>query len=213
MADLTQVAENVIRGQAPKVKQLVENSLAENIPVGKILNEGLIAGMNVVGEKFKNNEFHIPEVLIAARAMKSGMELIRPLLAESGIEPVGTVAIGTVKGDLHDIGKNLVMMMLEGAGFEIIDLGIDVTVDQFISAIDDGAQVIAMSALLTTTMPTMKTVIDEIEEAGLREHVKIMIGGAPITQGYADEIGADGYARDAASGVDVAKQLLGLSAA
>jgi len=213
MADLTQVAENVIRGQAPKVKQLVENSLAENLPVGKILNEGLIAGMNVVGEKFKNNEFHIPEVLIAARAMKSGMELIRPLLAESGIEPVGTVAIGTVKGDLHDIGKNLVMMMLEGAGFEIIDLGIDVTVDQFISAIDDGAQVIAMSALLTTTMPTMKTVIDEIKEAGLREQVKVMIGGAPITQGYADEIGADGYARDAASGVDVAKQLLGLSAA
>jgi 5-methyltetrahydrofolate--homocysteine methyltransferase len=145
--------------------------------------------------------------------MKSGMELIRPLLAESGIEPVGTVAIGTVKGDLHDIGKNLVMMMLEGAGFEIIDLGIDVTVDQFISAIDDGAQVIAMSALLTTTMPTMKTVIDEIKEAGLREQVKVMIGGAPITQGYADEIGADGYARDAASGVDVAKQLLGLSAA
>ena len=213
MADLTQVAENVIRGQAPKVKQLVENSLAENIPVGKILNEGLIAGMNVVGEKFKNNKFHIPEVLIAARAMKSGMELIRPLLSESGIEPVGTVAIGTVKGDLHDIGKNLVMMMLEGAGFEIIDLGIDVTVDQFISAIDDGAQVIAMSALLTTTMPTMKTVIDEIKEAGLREQVKVMIGGAPITQGYADEIGADGYARDAASGVDVAKQLLGLSAA
>ena len=213
MADLTQVAENVIRGQAPKVKQLVEDNLAENIPVGKILNEGLIAGMNVVGEKFKNNEFYIPEVLIAARAMKSGMELIRPLLAESGIEPVGTVAIGTVKGDLHDIGKNLVMMMLEGAGFEIIDLGIDVTVDQFISAIDDGAQVIAMSALLTTTMPTMKTVIDEIKEAGLREQVKVMIGGAPITQGYADEIGADGYARDAASGVDVAKQLLGLSAA
>ena len=213
MADLTQVAENVIRGQAPKVKQLVEDNLAENIPVGKILNEGLIAGMNVVGEKFKNNEFYIPEVLIAARAMKSGMELIRPLLSESGIEPVGTVAIGTVKGDLHDIGKNLVMMMLEGAGFEIIDLGIDVTVDQFISAIDDGAQVIAMSALLTTTMPTMKTVIDEIKEAGLREQVKVMIGGAPITQGYADEIGADGYARDAASGVDVAKQLLGLSAA
>ena len=214
MADLTQVAENVIRGQAPKVKQLVEDNLAENIPVGKILNEGLIAGMNVVGEKFKNNEFYIPEVLIAARAMKSGMELIRPLLSESGIEPVGTVAIGTVKGDLHDIGKNLVMMMLEGAGFEIIDLGIDVAVDQFISAIEtDGAQVIAMSALLTTTMPTMKTVIDEIEEAGLREHVKIMIGGAPITQGYADEIGADGYARDAASGVDVAKQLLELSPA
>ncbi|MDP6595278.1 MAG: corrinoid protein [Candidatus Poribacteria bacterium] len=214
MVDLTQIAENVIRGQAPTVKQLVEDSLAENIPVGEILNEGLIAGMNVVGEKFKNNEFYIPEVLIAARAMKAGMELVRPLLTESGIDPVGTVAIGTVKGDLHDIGKNLVQMMLEGAGFEIVDLGIDVSADQFISAVrTDGAQIIAMSALLTTTMPTMKTVIDEVEESGLRDQVKVMIGGAPVTQEYADEIGADGYARDAASGVDIAKQLVGLPAA
>ena len=214
MVDLTQIAGNVIRGQAPTVKQLVEDSLAENIPVGEILNEGLIAGMNVVGEKFKNNEFYIPEVLIAARAMKAGMELVRPLLTESGIDPVGTVAIGTVKGDLHDIGKNLVQMMLEGAGFEIVDLGIDVSADQFISAVrTDGAQIIAMSALLTTTMPTMKTVIDEVEESGLRDQVKVMIGGAPVTQEYADEIGADGYARDAASGVDIAKQLVGLPAA
>jgi len=214
MVDLTQIAENVIRGQAPTVKQLVEDSLAENIPVGEILNEGLIAGMNVVGEKFKNNEFYIPEVLIAARAMKAGMELVRPLLTESGIDPVGTVVIGTVKGDLHDIGKNLVQMMLEGAGFEIVDLGIDVSADQFISAVrTDGAQIIAMSALLTTTMPTMKTVIDEVEESGLRDQVKVMIGGAPVTQEYADEIGADGYARDAASGVDIAKQLVGLPAA
>ena len=214
MVDLTQIAENVIRGQAPTVKQLVEDSLAENIPVGEILNEGLIAGMNVVGEKFKNNEFYIPEVLIAARAMKAGMELVRPLLTESGIDPVGTVVIGTVKGDLHDIGKNLVQMMLEGAGFEIVDLGIDVSADQFISAVrTDGAQIIAMSALLTTTMPTMKTVIDEVEESSLRDQVKVMIGGAPVTQEYADEIGADGYARDAASGVDIAKQLVGLPAA
>ena len=214
MVDLTQIAENVIRGQAPTVKRLVEDSLAENIPVGEILNEGLIAGMNVVGEKFKNNEFYIPEVLIAARAMKAGMELIHPLLTESGIDPVGTVAIGTVKGDLHDIGKNLAQMMLEGAGFEIVDLGIDVSADQFISAVrTDGAQIIAMSALLTTTMPTMKTVIDEVEESGLRDQVKVMIGEAPVTQEYADEIGADGYARDAASGVDIAKQLVGLPAA
>ncbi len=214
MVDLTQIAENVIRGQAPTVKQLVEDSLAENIPVGEILNGGLIAGMNVVGEKFKNNEFYIPEVLIAARAMKAGMELVRPLLTESGIDPVGTVAIGTVKGDLHDIGKNLAQMMLEGAGFEIVDLGIDVSADQFISAVrTDGAQIIAMSALLTTTMQTMKTVIDEVEESGLRDQVKVMIGGAPVTQEYADEIGADGYARDAASGVDIAKQLVGLPAA
>ena len=214
MVDLTQIAENIIRGQAPTVKQLVEDSLAENIPVGEILNEGLIAGMNVVGEKFKNNEFYIPEVLIAARAMKAGMELVRPLLTESGIDPVGTVAIGTVKGDLHDIGKNLVQMMLEGAGFEIVDLGIDVSADQFISAVrTDGAQIIAMSALLTTTMPTMKTVIDEVEESSLRDQVKVMIGGAPVTQEYADEIGADGYARDATSGADIAKQLVGLPAA
>ena len=214
MVDLTQIAGNVIRGQAPTVKQLVEDSLAENIPVGEILNEGLIASMNVVGEKFKNNEFYIPEVLIAARAMKAGMELVRPLLTESGIDPVGTVAIGTVKGDLHDIGKNLVQMMLEGAGFEIVDLGIDVSADQFISAVrTDGAQIIAMSALLTTTMPTMKTVIDEVEESDLLDQVKVMIGGAPVTQEYADEIGADGYARDAASGVDIAKQLVGLPAA
>ena len=214
MVDLTQIAENVIRGQAPTVKRLVEDSLAENIPVGEILNEGLIAGMNVVGEKFKNNEFYIPEVLIAARAMKAGMELIHPLLTESGIDPVGTVAIGTVKGDLHDIGKNLAQMMLEGAGFGIVDLGIDVSADQFISAVrTDGAQIIAMSALLTTTMPTMKTVIDEVEESGLRDQVKVMIGEAPVTQEYADEIGADGYARDAASGVDIAKQLVGLPAA
>jgi len=212
MADLAKIAENVIKGQAPKVKELVESALAEGVPVGDILNGGLIKGMGVVGEKFKNNEFYVPEVLIAARAMKAGMVLIRPLLASSGVEPVGKVAIGTVKGDLHDIGKNLVGMMLEGAGFEVIDLGIDVTPEKFIDAIRaKGAQIIGLSALLTTTMPSMKTIIDAIQEVGLRDRVKVLIGGAPVTQSYADEIGADGYARDAASGVDMAKELLGVS--
>ncbi len=214
MADLTQIAENVIRGQAPKVKALVESALAEGTPVASILHEGLIKGMGVVGEKFKNNEFYVPEVLIAARAMKMGMALIRPLLADAGVEPIGKVAIGTVKGDLHDIGKNLVGMMLEGAGFEVIDLGIDVSAEKYIDAIQTkGAQIIGMSALLTTTMPGMKTTIDAIREAGLRDQVKILIGGAPVTQSYANEIGADGYARDAASGADRAKELVGASAA
>jgi len=209
MSELTQIAENVIRGQAPKVKALVGEALSEGTPVSKILREGLIKGMGVVGEKFKNNEFYVPEVLIAARAMKAGMELIRPLLAESGVEPIGRVAIGTVKGDLHDIGKNLVAMMLEGAGFEVIDLGIDVSPEKFIDAIKERhVQIIGMSALLTTTMPSMKTTVDAIKAAGLRDQVKVLIGGAPVTQSYADEIGADGYARDAASGADSAKALL-----
>ena len=209
MADLNPIAENVIRGQAPKVKELVESALAEDVPVHDILHEGLIKGMDVVGEQFKANKFYIPEVLIAARAMKTGMELIRPLLAEAGVEPLGKVAIGTVKGDLHDIGKNLVGMMLEGAGFEVLDLGIDVSPDQYIDAIQNhDAQIVGMSALLTTTMPEMKTIINAIEEAGLRDQVKVLIGGAPVTQSYADEIGADGYARDAASGADLAKELI-----
>ncbi len=212
MADLEGIAENVIRGQAPKVKALVEEAIAENVNAGDILREGLIKGMGVVGEKFKNNEFYVPEVLIAARAMKMGMELVRPLLADAGVEPVGKIALGTVKGDLHDIGKNLVGMMLEGAGFEVVDLGIDVSPEQFISSITEHeVQVIAMSALLTTTMPSMKTTIDAISEAGLRDNVKVLIGGAPVTQKYADEIGADGYARDAASGADQAKVLVGVA--
>ena len=210
MADLNPIAENVIRGGAPKVKELVENALAEGTPAGDILHEGLINGMQVVGEKFKNNEFYVPEVLIAARAMKMGLELIRPLLADAGVEPIGKIAIGTVKGDLHDIGKNLVGMMLEGAGFEVVDLGIDVSPEQYLDAIQKhDVQIIGMSALLTTTMSSMKTTIDAIQEAGLRDQIKILIGGAPITQSYADKIGADGYARDAASGADRAKELIG----
>lgn len=209
MADLNAIAENIISGKAQEVKNLVQEALNEDTPVGDILNKGLIAGMNVVGERFKNNEFYVPEVLIAARAMKGGMALVRPLLAESGIEPTGKVAIGTVQGDLHDIGKNLVSMMFEGAGFEVVDLGIDVSPEKFVEAIkEEEPQIVAMSALLTTTMPSMKTTIDAIEEAGLTDSVKTMIGGAPVTQQYADEIGADGYARDAASGAETGKELI-----
>lgn len=208
MADLSALAESVINGKAKDAKELTQKAIDEGIPVGEILNDGLIKGMSVVGEKFKNNEFYVPEVLIAARAMHSAMDILRPMLASSGVEPIGKVAIGTVKGDLHDIGKNLVVMMLEGAGFEVMDLGIDVAPEKFVQAAKDGAQVIAMSALLTTTMTAMKTTIEALEEAGVRDKVKTLIGGAPVTQNYADEIGADGYARDAASGADKAKELL-----
>jgi 5-methyltetrahydrofolate--homocysteine methyltransferase len=209
MADLSALAESIINGKAKDAKELVQKALDAKVPVSEILNNGLIKGMSVVGEKFKNNEFYVPEVLIAARAMHGAMDIVKPLLASSGIEPIGIVAIGTVKGDLHDIGKNLVVMMLEGAGFEIMDLGIDVPPEKFVEAAKQGAQVIAMSALLTTTMTAMKTTIDALKEAGVKDKVKTMIGGAPVTQNYADEIGADGYARDAASGADKAKELLG----
>jgi len=210
MADLSALAENLINGKANDVKELTQKALDEGVSPGEVLNGGLIKGMNVVGVKFKNNEFYVPEVLIAARAMHAGMDILKPLLAESGVEPIGRVALGTVKGDLHDIGKNLVAMMLEGAGFEIIDLGIDVTPEKFAEAAGD-ADIIAMSALLTTTMTAMKTTIDALEEAGVKDKVKTMIGGAPVTQNYADEIGADGYARDAASAADKARELMNAS--
>jgi len=212
MADeiLNGIKEAIIVGDAKKTEELVDKAIKENIEVGKILNEGLIAGMMVVGVKFKNNEYYVPEVLIAARAMHKGMNLIEPLIVQSGIKPVAKVAIGTVKGDLHDIGKNLVVMMWKGAGFEVEDLGIDVPPEKFIEAINNGAQVIGMSALLTTTMVSMKDAIEKIKEANVRDKVKIIIGGAPVTQEYADEIGADGYAPDAASGVDKVKELLGV---
>jgi 5-methyltetrahydrofolate--homocysteine methyltransferase len=212
MADLKALAENLINGKAAKVKELTQQALDERIDPQEILNEGLIAGMNVVGEKFKKNEFYVPEVLIAARAMHAGMDLLKPVLAETGAEPAGKVAIGTVKGDLHDIGKNLVAMMMEGAGFEVVDLGVDVSPDKFIDAIkNQKPDVIAMSALLTTTMISMKDILKAMEAGGVRDQVKAMIGGAPVTQSYADEIGADGYAPDAASAVDKAKELLGIS--
>lgn len=210
MVELKEIADNLIKGQAPKVKELVEAAVKDGMDIKKILTEGLINAMAVVGDKFKKNEFYVPEVLIAARAMHGGMEVLEPHLARAGIEPLAKVAIGTVKGDLHDIGKNLVSMMLRGAGFDVNDLGIDVSPEKFIEAAKSGSQVLCMSALLTTTMPSMKGIVDGLKKAGLSAKVKTMIGGAPVTQNYADEIGSDGYAPDAASAVDKAKELLGV---
>ena len=210
MADLQELANLVITGKAQETKDAVQAALDGGAAVADVLNEGLIAGMNVVGQKFKANEFYVPEVLIAARAMKWGMEILEPKLADAGVVPLANIALGTVKGDLHDIGKNLVGMMLQGAGFNVVDLGIDVSPEKFIAACkEQGCSVVALSALLTTTMPQMKTVIDAINEAGVE--AKVMIGGAPVTQNYADEIGAAGYAPDAASAVDTAKELLGVA--
>ena len=211
MADLSALAESLINGKAPEVKDLTQKALDEGVAPGEILSDGLIKGMSVVGERFKNNEFYVPEVLIAARAMHAGMDILSPALAASGVEPIGTVLLGTVKGDLHDIGKNLVAMMLEGAGFKVVDLGIDVPPEKFVEAAKEGGDVIAMSALLTTTMTAMKTTLEALEEAGVKDKIKTMIGGAPVTQNYADEIGADGYARDAASAADKAKELMGIA--
>ncbi|NLF16399.1 MAG: cobalamin-binding protein, partial [Lentisphaerae bacterium] len=175
----------------------------------QILNDGLVAGMGVIGERFKRNEVYIPEVLIAARAMNAGMALVKPLLKQAGVKARGVVCCATVKGDLHDIGKNLVCMMLEGAGYEVVDLGVNCEAEKFVKAAQEHhADAIGMSALLTTTMTNMKATIDAFKEAGLRDRVKIMVGGAPLTQNFADEIGADGYAPDAASAVDLLRKLL-----
>lgn len=210
MADLQALADSVIAGKRDDVAKMTQAAVDEGVAPADIINDGLIAGMAVVGEKFKNNEFYVPEVLIAARAMHAGMDIIKPLLAQSGVQPRGTVAIGTVKGDLHDIGKNLVAMMLEGGGYEVLDLEVDVPAEKFVDAVkSQGAGVVALSALLTTTMPAMKDTIDALKEAGVRDQVKVVIGGAPVTQNYADEIGADGYAPDAASAVDKVRELLG----
>ncbi len=209
MSILQEIAENLMKGKAPVVKELVEKALADGMEPATVLGDGLIAGMNVIGERFKKNEVYVPEVLIAARAMHAGMNVLKPKLAAAGVEPIGTVVIGTVKGDLHDIGKNLVCMMLEGAGFEVLDIGIDCPPEKFIeTAKNENAKIIAMSALLTTTMPAMKGVIEELDKSGLKGIVKTMIGGAPVTQDYADEIGADGYSPDAASAVDLAKTFI-----
>ncbi|OGS22011.1 MAG: methyltransferase [Elusimicrobia bacterium RIFOXYA2_FULL_39_19] len=211
MADLNAIAESLMKGQAPKVKELVQAAVDEGISPQQILTEGLIAGMNVLGKKFKANEVYIPEVLIAARAMHAGMGILKPLLAKSGAKAAKVFMIGTVKGDLHDIGKNLVAMMMEGAGFDVADIGIDVTSEKFVEMVrEKKPEVLGMSALLTTTMPAMKSAVEAIKAAGLKDSVKIVIGGAPITQSFADEIGADGYAPDAASAVDVSKKLLGM---
>ncbi len=210
---LEELAQALINGNAPKTKELTQKALEQGLSPTQILNEGLIVGMNEVGRGFKNNEFYVPEVLIAARAMHAAMDVLKPLLAASDVQPVGTVVIGTVKGDLHDIGKNLVAMMLEGGGFNVIDLGVDVSPEKFLQAVrEHKPNIVGLSALLTTTMPAMKTTIEALKEAGVRDQVKVIIGGAPVTQRFADEIGADGYAPDAASAVDVARQLLGIAA-
>lgn len=209
---LKEMAASLEKGDAAGVKSLTEKALGENISPADILNGGLVAGMDVVGEKFKNNEIFIPEVLIAARAMKAGMEIIKPMLAESNVESRGKVIIGTVKGDLHDIGKNIVSMMLEGAGFDVVNLGTDMTIEKINEAVEnEKPNIIGMSALLTTTMVYMKDVIDALQKAGTRDQVKVVIGGAPITQAYAEEIGADGYAPDAGTAVDLVKGILNIA--
>ena len=209
MGILEDMSENLIKGKANEVKELVQKALDEGIEVGKILNEGLLAGMSVVGDRFKKNEVYVPEVLIAARAMKAGTAILKPLLAESGVQPTGTVILGTVKGDLHDIGKNLVGMMMEGAGFQLVDLGTDVEAQKFVDAArENSAQIIAISALLTTTMTAMKGVVDAVAASDIKDTVKVLIGGAPVTQAFCDEIGANGYAPDAASAADLAKSFI-----
>ncbi len=209
MATLDDIKQSVIDGNLETTEVGVKRALDENFDPEAILMQGLIPAMAEVGERFERQELYVPEMLIAARAMKAGLNLIKPMLAESGVEPVGKIVLGTVKGDLHDIGKNLVAMMLEGAGFEVVDLGIDVTPERFVEAAREDVQIVGMSALLTTTMGNMKGVIEAITGAGLREKVKIIIGGAPVTPAYADEIGADGCAPDASSATTLAKTLIG----
>lgn len=207
--DLKELYEHVIEGEAAEVEAGVQAALDAGINPNTILNEALIAAMDEVGRRFEEGEYFVPEMLIAARAMQAGLKLLKPHLVKAETKSAGKVAIGTVKGDLHDIGKNLVAMMLEGAGFEIQDLGVDVSPDSFVKAIQGGAQIIGMSALLTTTMSNMGVTVAAIKSAGLRDQVKIMIGGAPVTQEYANQIGADAFAADASSAVRTARLLLG----
>jgi 5-methyltetrahydrofolate--homocysteine methyltransferase len=207
MSTLDDLKQNVIDGNAASVPDLVKQAMSEGALPEKILNQGLISGMAEVGRLFEEGEFFVPEMLIAARAMKAGLELLRPHLAAANVKAVGKVILGTVQGDLHDIGKNLVGMMLEGAGFEVIDLGTDVSPDKFVAAVKEHKpDLVGCSALLTTTMPKMKTTVEALTEAGLRQSVKVMIGGAPVTEKYAAEIGADLYAPDASSAANRAKQ-------
>jgi 5-methyltetrahydrofolate--homocysteine methyltransferase len=209
--DLDALKEAVINGDAKGCTVLTEVAIQAGHAPQKILTEALVPAMQVVGDKFRCNEVYVPEVLVAARAMKKSLGLLKPLLTQTGAKPVGTAVIGTVKGDLHDIGKNLVGMMLEGAGFEVIDLGADVAPEKFVQAAKDSkAQIVGISTLLTTTMLGMKDVLRALERAELRTKVKVMVGGAPVTQSFADEIGADGYGESAAEAVDKAKDLLGI---
>ncbi len=206
---LDHIYEGILDGNSNLVVENIKLALDEGVTPGSILNDGMIAAMGEVGRLFEEGEYFVPEMLIAARAMQKGLEILKPYLSEADVQSPGKVVIGTVKGDLHDIGKNLVSIMLEGAAFEVVDLGTDVSPEKFIEGIrESGAQIVAMSALLTTTMPYMKRTIDALIEAGIRDQVKVMIGGAPITQSYADQIGADGFAEDASRAVAKAKSLL-----
>jgi 5-methyltetrahydrofolate--homocysteine methyltransferase len=206
--DLKAIYESVIDGDAAGVQDGVNAALAARMPAETVLQQALIAAMEEVGKRFEEGEFFVPEMLIAARAMQSGLSLLKPQLAAGGVQAAGKVAIGTVKGDLHDIGKNLVAMMLEGAGYEVNDLGVDVDAQKFVKAAQEGAQVLGMSALLTTTMNNMQGTLQALEAAGLRGQVKVVIGGAPVTDAYARQIGADAYAPDASSAVRMVRQLM-----
>lgn len=206
---LQEISTNLQNGKAKVVKELVQQAVDQGLPVKQILEEGLLSGMGIIGDKFKNNEVFVPEVLVAARAMNYGVEVLKPLLAGSGVKSRGKVCIGTVRGDLHDIGKNLVKLMMEGKGIEVVDLGTDVAPETFIdAAVNQDCTIICLSALLTTTMGTMREVVEAVDKAGLKGKVKVMVGGAPVTDAYCKEIGADAYSPDAASASDKAVELL-----
>lgn len=207
--ELKKLYEVVLEGEMGEAVSTVQAAIDASIPPGQILNEGLIAPMGVVGQLFEDGDYFVPEMLVSAKTMQMALDVLKPHLVAGGVEAIGKVVLGTVKGDLHDIGKNLVGMMIEGAGFEVIDLGTDVSPETFIDAISDGVDIVGMSALLTTTMPSMGLTIDAIAEAGLRDKVKIIIGGAPVTAEYAEQIGADGFAKDASQAASVAKSLIG----
>lgn len=204
------IANSVIEGEEEKVRELVQQAITGGVSAERVLSEGLIAGMNVVGERMKKHEMYLPEVLLSATAMHAGMDLLKPLLDTSGVGLGPKVVLGTVKGDIHDIGKNLVGIMLTGVGFQVVDLGKDTPAERFVQATrEEEAQIVAMSALLTTTMPEMRNTIEALKAAGLREKVKVIVGGAPVSPEYAAQIGADGYARDAARAVDKVRELIG----
>jgi 5-methyltetrahydrofolate--homocysteine methyltransferase len=210
MEVLQKISEELQVGNYQEVPKLIQEALNAKIPPAKILSDGLVAGMDIVGDKFRRDELFMPEVLISAKAMQAGMEVLRPRLIEAGAKLAGKVIVGTVKGDLHDIGKNLVGMLMEGAGFQVIDLGIDVPSEKFVEAVKSHKpNILGLSALLTTTMPKMKEVIESLVEAGVRKSVMVMVGGAPVTEKFAKDIGADGYSPDAASAVDKARELIG----
>ncbi len=209
MIDLKRLHDAVLTGDAKGAKATTEQALAAGIEPLKLVQDYMMPAMAEVGRRFESNDYFVPELLLSARAMKAALELIRPLLVASGVQPVGRVALGTVKGDLHDIGKNLVGAMLEGGGYEVIDLGVNVPPEQFVAAVKEKhANIVAMSALLTTTMPAMRTTIEALQQAGVRQQVKVLVGGAPISQKYADEIGADGYSESAAGAVAAAKRVM-----